>query len=242
MAAGHPTLTEIAQHTGLHKATTHHILKTLEELGYVQRDAQKRYAIGPHLVRLAETRIRSHTVKHAAEDAALWLSDRLRETVHIAVLHRGERFVVARVESNQTVTIHGDQVEHRELYGGCSGPVLLAHLDPSELDEIVRKHGLPGATWQGITTLEGLQEALREVTEMSIFGRLTPDRQAQLLAVPVYGPDGRVWASISVSLPVSRYEGHHKEQVLRGMHEAAERMSAALSLAYEGVPDRAPTT
>jgi len=230
VSRGQPTLADISRETGLHKATAYHILRTLGELGYVCQDERKRYSLGPRAVAIAEPLLRQHSVRRAAEQVALWLAGRLRETVHVAVLLRGERYVVARVESDQTVTVNSHQLEHRRVYDGCSGRVLLAGLDEAELREIVQRHGLPGASWPGVGTFAELQEALHQVREQGTIGLLTGDQQAQLLATPVLGPDGRTWAAISVSLPVVRFQGAHKEDVLLSLQEAAERMSAMLSL------------
>ena len=67
---------------------------------------------------------------------------------------------------------------------------------------------------------------------MGWYGRTIAGGQAQLLAVPVFGPDGRCWASLSVSLPLSRYSGAHKEEVWSGMRSAAKAMADRLALAY----------
>ncbi|HUS81532.1 MAG TPA: helix-turn-helix domain-containing protein, partial [Armatimonadota bacterium] len=182
------TLTELSRETGLHKTTVFNVLLTLESLGLVSRDTDKRYSIGAHLVSWAEPILRKGTLTRAAEQAASLLAARIRETVHVAILSNRQRLIIARVDSTQAVTANGSDVERRRLYNGASGPVLLAHLDRDELDDIVRCHGLPGEEWDGISSYSALRVALRRVRDDGILARLVGDDQAQILAVPVFGP------------------------------------------------------
>jgi IclR family KDG regulon transcriptional repressor len=228
-----PTFSALVQQTGLSKTTVHNILASLEQLGLVVRDPQRRYAIGPRLVAWAGPTVRRDTLQRIAEQVVRHLSDRIRETVHAAVLRDGQRLIIARVESTQTVTVNGQALERRRLYDGGSGPVLLAHLSHEDLDEVVRQHGLPGQEWDGIDSRAKLEDALARVRAEGVFCRRTGDGQAQLLSVPVLAPDGRCWAALCLSMPLSRYVGEHRERVAGELAQAARLMADELTLTLD---------
>ncbi|NLD71169.1 MAG: IclR family transcriptional regulator [Chloroflexi bacterium] len=231
VARNAPTFSGVVQQTGLSKTTVHNILASLEQLGLVVRDPQRRYAIGPRLIAWAEPVVRGDTLQHVAEQVVRHLSERIGETVHAAVLRDGQRLIIARVESTQTVAVSSRAVEHRRLYDGGSGPVLLAHLSHGELDEVIRQHGLPGQEWDGIDSREELEDALAHVRAGGLFFRKTGDGQAQLLSAPVLAPDGRCWAALCLSMPLSRYVGEHRERVAGELAQAARLMADELALA-----------
>ncbi len=43
-------LAEVARTVGLHVSTTHHLIKTLESLGYVAQARDRTYGVGSHLL------------------------------------------------------------------------------------------------------------------------------------------------------------------------------------------------
>ncbi len=236
------TLTELSRASGLHKTTVYNILITLESLGLVARDEAKRYAIGPHLLALAEPYFRQGTLKHAAEQAAALLAAHVHEAVHVAALANRHHVVIARRGDGAALARSAaSPLQRRRLYAGCSGPLLLAYLERDELDPIVRYHGLPGDEWDGLSSYAALRAALRRIRDDGFFCRATDGGQNQAVAVPVIGPDGRCWASICVSLPAGRYSGEYGRLVHQELQAAARGMADELALSLNGAsPPRAP--
>ena len=62
----------------------------------------------------------------------------------------------------------------------------------------------------------------------SKFLSRTLDGEAQFLAVPVPGRDGSVTVSIGISMPVSRFKGGHRKDVVEKLKQAGSRMIYAL--------------
>ena len=50
---GRMSLTAVAAHAGLNLSTTHHIIKTLRDLGYVTQTAEREYRLGVSVYKLA---------------------------------------------------------------------------------------------------------------------------------------------------------------------------------------------
>ncbi len=224
------SLSELVSETRLHKATAYNILRTLEELGVVARDSKRRYSIGPAIVDWARPILGRETLQSAADEACLWLSDRIGETVHVAMLRHGHRFVISRVDSTRTVTVNANTVEERNVYDGCSGPVLLAELSEDELELIVSQNGLPVDRWPGIKTARDLRKKLADLACEGVCRTVTTDGQGAILAIGVRSEGHRTVAAISVSLPTNRYMGSHRKEVDDSLRAAAVRMQERLAL------------
>ncbi|HYB81751.1 MAG TPA: helix-turn-helix domain-containing protein [Mycobacterium sp.] len=71
--AGHPdeafTLTELARELNINKATTHSIVSTLVDVGWILRDTRKQYRLGPGLIAIADVSANRHQLAlNAAHD------------------------------------------------------------------------------------------------------------------------------------------------------------------------------
>lgn len=227
------TLAALTRATGLHKPTLHNILASLQELGVVRRAPSGEYTLGDALFALAAPRLRRDVLHRAAQSAAADLAREIQERTVVAVLRHGIRYKIVQIESTRSVTVNPLALERRSPYDASTGRVLLAHLETSELDEVVRARGYPGSEWADITSRPALLSALAAVRQNGIAYHTTPDSEVHSVAVPVFGPDGRVWAAIGVSVPSTRFVGNHRNQIVASLRTAAEAMCHELTLSLD---------
>lgn len=223
-------LAELARETGLQKTTLHNILKTLVELGAVQRTADGRYALGPKIPELGEGEYRRTSLQPLAQRIAADLCSAVQETVVISVLRGAERYVLAYAVGPQELTVRIDLSTGKSPYDATTGRVLLAFLPEAERRRIIEARGLPGDEWRAITTREELDAALDEIRRNEVALHLHVEQEIQTVAVPVFGPNGGAWASIGIRMPASRFLNGRREAILAGLREASSRMSDLLSL------------
>ncbi|MFH0940217.1 MAG: IclR family transcriptional regulator [Planctomycetota bacterium] len=222
--------TEISTSLHIHKATLSHILKTLLEVGLLEKTEKGRYQIGPKVMQLSRKRRRKDLLLDLAEENARALAEEIREVVTVGALLNGERYNLAKASVDQVITV-GSQMEHRPLpYETATGRVLLAWLDEDALEEVIAKKGLPGSAWPEIRSKKELTQALKAIRKAEIACWHSPDGEAEAAAVPIIGPDGRAWAAIGAILPSYRSDGGRRESVIAGLRVTAKRMSCALAL------------
>jgi len=175
-----------------------------------------------------------------AQTTAANLARQTEERAVVAVLRQGVRYKIAQVESTRSVTVNPLALERRSPYDASTGRVLLAYLEESALDEVVRARGYPGPEWADITDRPTLLKTLAEIRQEGISYHTTPDHEVHSVAVPVFGPDRRVWAALGVSVPATRFVGTHRDHVVASLHAAADAMGheLALSLGEQEPPDR----
>jgi DNA-binding IclR family transcriptional regulator len=222
------SLASLAERTGLHKSTLHNILRTMVALGVVERTEHGIYALGPKLVALAEPSVARSRLRPVAEEAVRDLGRKLGERVAVVVIHKGQRYGIAQVESTHTVAVNPNLPREAPVYGSATGRAILAYLSPSELDAFVQSYGLPGDQWPEASSRDALEQELTRIREAGMAQRLSEDGEATFLAWPVFGPGQRVWASILVTLPTHRFQGKHRQQVLSEAQASAQAMSASL--------------
>jgi IclR family KDG regulon transcriptional repressor len=224
------SLASLADRTGLHKSTLHNILRTMVTLGVVERTEHGIYALGPKLIALAEPTVTRSRLQSVAEGTVRDLGRKLGERVAVVVIHKGQRYRIAQVESTHTVAVNPNLPRAVPVYGAATGRVVLAHLAQAELDAFVQAFGLPGDQWPEASSLGALRQELARIRDAGMAQRLSEDGQAVFLAWPVFGPGHRVWASILVTLPTSRYQGEHQRQILSEAEAGAQAMSASLEI------------
>ena len=197
--AGSMSLSEVAGRTGLARPTVRRILLTLEELGYVRSEGS-RFSLTPRVLDLGTTYVASQGLWQVARPHMEVLSAKTDESCSIAQLDGSDIVYVARVAVPKIVALSVQIGTRFPALPTSLGKVLLAALDPDQVDEVL---ALP--TRSGLTPLwqpgrEERDEALREVRAR---GWAMTDQQLALgirsVAVPVRDGDHRVVAALNVN-------------------------------------------
>lgn len=199
------TLGDIAERTGMHAATVHRFVLTLEKIGALARTDGNRYQIGLRMAQLS-----SHV------DVGGMLADILqphvdalvricRETVHAGVLDRNCVIYVAKGESQRSLQIPTRVGMQLPAYCSGLGKALLAGLPESSLETYLQTMRLERLTARTFTEPSLLRA---ELAKVALQGFAIDDEEMEeglrCLAVPVVGAGGRTVAALSVSGPSSR--------------------------------------
>lgn len=215
-------VSEVADALSLSKATTHHHLTTLEEMGYVVR-WDDTYHIGSRFLALAGAARR----RVGLDDAAVDIVDELAVTT-------GERVTVAAFECGYAVVLYtatGDHPPRDDLSPGdrlplhstAAGKAILAQLDADGVESIYRAYGAESFTEKTITDRDALDDELRMIRQQGLAftrGEHHPDHYG--VAAPVTADD-RLIASLTVSGPKERIGGKSLQQDVAGLIVSAAK-------------------
>lgn len=215
-------VSEIADAASLSKATTHHHLTTLEEMGYVVR-GDGTYHIGSRFLSLAETARRRTGLNEAATD----IIDELAATT-------GERASLAVFECGYAVVLYtatGDHVPHDDLTPGdrlplhstAAGKAIFAQLAVDSVESIYEAYGTESFTDKTITDRDDLRDELRMIRQQGLAftrGEHRPDHYG--VAAPLTDDD-RLIASLTVSGPKDRIGGKSLQQDVAGLIVSAAK-------------------
>jgi IclR family KDG regulon transcriptional repressor len=219
-------VSEIAQATGLHKATAHRIIMTLLDGGFLERTPDgERFRLGLRLVELGMSALRDLDFRRAALPHMQQLVERFQEISTLSMFDRGQVLYVEVVHSERSLTIAARVGRHLPAHCTASGKVLLAFL-PAELVEPVLNGPLAVYTERTITSADQLREGLRVVRER---GYALADEELEVgiwaISAPIRDVDGNVIAALSIPFPTNRLRRERIPEIAQTLLEAANAVS-----------------
>jgi DNA-binding IclR family transcriptional regulator len=220
------SLAELAAEVGLPRSTVHRLIKALESEGLVAPvSASGGFRLGPGLLQIASAN-RGWLVAQVHPELVT-LSDRLKETVDLAVLS-GDHVVfidqVARPQRLQTMSAVGVAFP---LHSTANGKALLATLDEAEIRKLLPSR-LRRLTCHTITSLDVLLTELQEVRATG----LAWDREENDIGICAVGTTISsgvgILTAVSVPVPASRFTGR-EDALGRSLLAACRRMERTLA-------------
>jgi IclR family KDG regulon transcriptional repressor len=220
-------VSEIAQATGLHKATTHRIAMTLLNCGFLERTADgERLRLGLGVVELGLGALRDVDFRRAAFPYMQQLAERFQETCDLGIFDRGQVLYLEVVHSEHSLTVAARVGRHLPAHCTASGRVLLAFLPP-EVVEPILSASLPVCTAKTITSPARLREEL-EATRQRGYGLDDEEFEIGIRAIsaPIRDSDGNVIAAMSMLGPSNRLTPERIPEMAEALMETADAVSA----------------
>ncbi|MFC5061462.1 IclR family transcriptional regulator [Actinomycetospora atypica] len=225
-AGGGATLSGLAAASGLPAPTIHRLLSTLVELGHVRREAGRRYALGPRLVRLGDAagRVLGDGVRPVLAD----LVAATGESANLAGLDGASAVYLAQVPSPHPMRMFTEVGAHVPLHCTGVGKALLAVVGTAAARELAHRGGMAPRTPATIVDVVLLDREIRLGVER---GWHVDDGEQEVgvrcVAVPV--PAAPTPCAVSVSGPAARLGDDRLPEVGRLLRDAAGRIAAQLT-------------
>nr|WP_228454742.1 IclR family transcriptional regulator [Streptomyces alkaliphilus] len=225
-AGGEIGLSELANDSGLPLPTIHRLMRTLVASGYVRQQSNRRYALGPRLIRLGEAAARPLTTwarPHLAR-----LVDVTGETANMALLDGDEVVYVAQVPSRHSMRMITEVGKRVPPHTAAVGKALLSQRPDAEVRSMLVRTGMPALTERTVTSPDAF---LAELATVRADGWAVDDNEQEIgvrcLAVSV--PDSPTPAAISVSGPAGRLTEDSTDKIVPLLREVARDLSASLN-------------
>ncbi|CAN5249770.1 IclR family transcriptional regulator C-terminal domain-containing protein [soil metagenome] len=200
----HPemTLSEVADRTGLTRATARRFLHTLVQLGYVRTDGRL-FTLTPQVLRLGTSYLSSLGLPEIAQPHLEALSELLGESTSAAVLDGTDIVYVARAATRRIMSVNINLGTRFPAFATSMGRVLLAGLDPVDLHtyfSVADLHSREAAVAQSEKSLRAELDRVRDQGWALVDQEL--EHGLRSIAAPVTSY-GRVKAAINVSTAAS---------------------------------------
>jgi IclR family KDG regulon transcriptional repressor len=220
-------VSDIAQTTGLPKATAHRIIMTLFNTGFLERiSGGEKFRLGLPLVGLGLGALRRLDVRRAAQPYMQRLVDEFEEICTLGVFDRGRVLYVEVVHSPHSLTIAARVGRHLPAHCTASGKVLLAFLPPEVVEPVLRSP-LEVYTEKTITSPDRLCEELEAVRQR---GYAVADEELEVgvwaISAPIRDIDRNVIAAMSIPFPTNRLDPERIPEIAQALLEAANAISA----------------
>ncbi len=227
--AARQTLAEVAQRTGLSRASARRVLLTLETLGYVRLDGRQ-FELTPRILDLGFAYLSSQPLWQIAEPIVEHLVQAVKESSSMAVLDRGDILYTLRVPTQKIMSINLAIGSRLPAHCTSMGRVLLAGLDAHAVAEHLRAVPLERRTPRTVTDPAKLRAILDDVRRHG-WALVNQELEEGLvsIAAPVIDRQGRWVAALNVSGQVNRTTPKQmRERYLPPLREAAQRISRLL--------------
>ena len=232
------TLARLSSELALPKSSVHGLCTTLVSFGYLRRQADGTFLIGPRVMGLAEAFVAGTDV--AQEFNALWGSGGLvpEETVVLSVLSGNEALYVAVRNSARPLGLAFNVGMRLPAYLSGSGKAMLAQLSADEVRQRFAGQLSTRLTTKGPRDLDSL---LRELALTRRRGWSVDDEAVRegvaSFGAPVFDASGRAVAGVAVCINKAQLSGNRGAR----HRDAALDVARRLTLRLGGEPP-APAT
>lgn len=207
-----PTLTNIANHTGISKSTAHRHLTTLEEHEYVAK-SDGTYELGLKFLDFGGY-VRKN-LPHYTELKSLVksLADETGEYIGFVTEQNGLGVYVYSEKGEKAVGNFARVGRRTPLHQITKGRAILAYLPDERVDEIVEKHGLSPRNEHTITSYDRLKKDLEAIRRQG-YARSKGGHTDGLwsVSVPVRDNEGNVLGGLGIAGPAHRMRGDRFEK------------------------------
>jgi IclR family transcriptional regulator, pca regulon regulatory protein len=197
-------LSDVARATGLTRAAARRFLLTLVRLGYVRQEGTS-FSLRPRVLELGYAYLSALSLPEVAMPHMESLVAEVNESSSVAVLDDLDIVYVARVPTQRIMTITIAVGTRLPAYATSMGRVLLAGLDPDDLEERLDRIQLERLTPTTVPDRHALRDQVDRAREA---GWSTVDQELEQgvrsASVPIRDATEAVVAAMNVSVHASR--------------------------------------
>lgn len=216
-------LGEIADHLRLNHGTCANIIKTLVVRKYIEQSGKKRgYKLGPRSYYLTGNYSNKKELLRIAVEPLKALRAKVNESCILAILKDN-----MRVTLHKELSTHELQVvtsgEERNVYLTATGRIILACMNPVDLDNFIQKYGLPNEMWSEIKSKDDLAFELKKIKEKQLAIHFDGAHVVGV-AAPIYKNE-EVVAGVGIYLPEARFTYKEQEKIFLEIKRTTQRIS-----------------
>ena len=201
------TLADLARHVDMPKPTVHHIMTTLLEGGWIDRNVEsKKFRLGVRLWEKGSLAIKQMGLRDIARPHVEALVRECGETVRLGILDAVDPswvIYIDRVEGRQTVRADSGGTVRAPSYCVATGKAMLA-FQPEVLKSVFTRQ-LQGYTENTLTKPADLDRDLA-LTRKRGYSLNASEFHGEVvgIAAPIRNHEGRVVAAVGISAPAYR--------------------------------------
>jgi IclR family KDG regulon transcriptional repressor len=204
------------------------MLNTLADRGYVVKDANNLYRLGPRLLYLGQQAEKGTALMDASRDVLDELAKETEENIYLIVREGLDMLCLSVRISPQPIRLSADVGTKGGLHTGGAAKMLLAYSPSEIIDEVLDRH-LDEFVPKTLTTREQVNNVLNVIRRDGYYeaiGEINPETYT--LNAAVRDGQGGVVAVLSIAGPTSRLDEFRQKQLLQRVRDAAAGISKQL--------------
>ena len=235
-------VTEMSRALGLSKGTMSRYLRRLEDVGLLDRLADRRYALSTRLYHWGQAATPSGNLRIAARSVMEALAHQFGETVSLFVLDTDAAVCIDQVDGLHPVRLSAAVGRRLPLHTGSSPRLLLAFAPAKRQEAFLSQGPYPRLATGTMTDADQLHQALAATREVGYVVSVGESNDGVVgVAAPIREANGGVCAALSIAGPLTRLNPTRQSEILAGVVTGTENISRALgylSPDYPGGPVR----
>ena len=201
-------LTELAQQAGLPNSTTHRLLTTMQQQGFVRQVGELgHWAVGAHAFIVGSSFLQSRNLLAIVHPILRKLMEDSGETVNLAVLDQSDHqaIIIDQVQCTQLMRMSAPIGGKLPMHASGAGKAFLSQLSEEQVTGLLHRKGLHAYTHATLVSPVHLKEDLAQTRKR---GYSFDDEEHALglrcVASCIYDEHREPFAAISISGPISR--------------------------------------
>jgi IclR family transcriptional regulator, pca regulon regulatory protein len=224
------TLSEVAAATQLSPATARRSLQTLESLGYVGRSG-RRFLLRPKVLALSSGYLSAINTEVVLQPFLQDVVNQAGGSASVTILDDLEIVYIAHASMNRAIRLTAGTGTRYPAYPTSMGRVLLAFLPEPSLEAYFKAATFQKLTEHTETSPNALRKIIKEVRNRG-FASIQDELDYGIVSValPIFGPNGRVVAAANCSDVTNRMDRAAMiDKRLPILRQAVRRIEATLA-------------
>lgn len=223
-------LSELAQRTGLNKATVYHIVAVLVNRGYMgQVERRGKYVLGPKFLNYSAVIKQKNRIRDIAMPYLVRLNNVVEEAVGLFSWDGEKLIFVDEVHSKYPLRISPDPTSVVPLHCTAVGKIALASKTPQELEDYLSKNDIKAITPNTITDINRLKKELMLAAKEGVAYDYEENYLgAKAIAAGVRDAEDRMVACIGILGPSFRLTPERLKEIAPDVKHCALQISTDL--------------
>jgi DNA-binding IclR family transcriptional regulator len=196
------SLQEIAERIRMPKTTAFRLVNTLERAGFLIRMDNQQYCLSLKIARLGGLVRSTLSIREIARPAMLEVNRQTQETITLNTIVGTDRMVLEVVDTPSPLMSMARLGQHMPLFLGASSRILLAHMEPAELERVLKVNA-KGADFDRAAFDRELARFRKQGYALSRGQRVAG---LTAISVPIFDISGRVPHCLSLTGPSVRVD------------------------------------
>jgi len=223
------TVTEVAGGLETHRAAAHRFLATLRDLGYVEKNEEKKYELTFKMFEIGQQVAGRIEIRQTARRYMQEMSKAFKETVNLGFWNGVDILHLDKIDSSEILRIDAAIGYRTPAYCTALGKAILAHFPKDQLNEYLRHTRLVPHGPNTIVSKKLLRQELQRTHDR---GYAVDDEELapglRCVAAPVFDHTGEAKYALSISCPSMRLPMADIENVQLKIRKVCQELSSRL--------------
>ncbi len=222
-------ISDIARMLKLPKPTVQSLVRTLEEIGYLEKDASSsKYMLGPLLFQLGMKYMTNMDIAVLARSWLDRLSAQFRESANAGMLIGGKVMIVTCSEPDNRYMVFPQVGSVIPLHASGIGKILMAYMESAKRELILSTYSFPKLTDRTIGSMKDFLAEIEKVKEQGIaFDFQESMFGLSCISGPVFNNRNQCIAALSVSGNSFNIE-KKRDEIISAVSHVCSQMSSQL--------------